>query len=48
MWEGLRRARGVGARVAYVETGSAAPANALYESVDFTEAYMGYTWRKIW
>jgi hypothetical protein len=30
----------------YVGTGDMAPANALYDSVGFAEAYKGYAWRK--
>ena len=29
-----------------VETGDMVPANRLYESIGFTEAYRGFEWRK--
>lgn len=47
MIEGLRRLKALGASDVYVGTGDAAPANALYEAVGFTEVYKGYTWRKV-
>ena len=46
MFEGLHRAKALGAAEITVETGDAAPANALYNSIGFTEAYKGYAWRK--
>lgn len=46
MREGLRRLRVLGAVHAHVETGDMEPANALYDSVGFTEAYRGHYWRK--
>ncbi len=48
MFEGLRRAKALGARQITVETGDAVPANRLYESIGFTEAYQGYAWRRVW
>jgi GNAT superfamily N-acetyltransferase len=47
MFEGLRRLKTLGATDAYVGTGDAVPANQLYESVGFTEAYRGHAWRKV-
>lgn len=46
MREGLRRLRALGAADAYVETGAVSPANALYDAVGFTEAYLGHHWGK--
>jgi ribosomal protein S18 acetylase RimI-like enzyme len=46
MFEGLRRARGQGAIFASVETGSAAAANALYDSIGFAEEYRADGWSK--
>jgi ribosomal protein S18 acetylase RimI-like enzyme len=46
MREGLLRLRSMGARDATVDTGDMAPANRLYDSLGFTEAYKGYVWRK--
>jgi ribosomal protein S18 acetylase RimI-like enzyme len=48
MREGLLRLRALGARSAIVETGSANPANRLYESIGFTEAYAAWFWRRQW
>jgi mycothiol synthase len=48
MREGLRRLQALEAGDAYVETGDMAPANALYEAVGFTEAYLGHFWEKSW
>ncbi len=47
MIEGLHRLKALGAETVYVETGDMEAANALYESVGFTEVYRGYYWRKI-
>ena len=47
MLEGMHRLKALGAKGASVDTGDAIPANALYESVGFTEAYIGYGWKKI-
>jgi len=47
MFEGLRRLKTLGACDVSVETGSAVPANALYDSIGFTEVYQGYVWRKV-
>lgn len=46
MFEGLQRLKALGAREVEVGTGSAVPANELYDSVGFSEAYTGCTWRK--
>lgn len=46
MFEGLHRLKALGAADVYVGTGDMEAANALYESVGFTEAYRGYIWRK--
>jgi len=48
MFEGMRRVRALGAAQITVETGDAIPANRLYESIGFTEAYKGYAWQKVW
>ncbi len=45
MLEGLGRLAARGARNVLVGTGDAEPANALYESVGFTETYLGSVWR---
>jgi ribosomal protein S18 acetylase RimI-like enzyme len=45
MREGLLRLRSMGARDATVDTGDMEPANRLYDSLGFTEAYRGYVWR---
>lgn len=45
--EGLRRLRDLGVTDVYVDTGDMIPANRLYESVGFTEAYTSYAWRKV-
>lgn len=47
MIEGLHRLKALGATDVYVETGDREAANALYESVGFTETYRGYYWRKV-
>jgi mycothiol synthase len=47
MFEGLHRLKALGAADVYVGTGDAVPANRLYESIGFTEAYKGYVWRKV-
>ena len=44
--EGLQRLRDLGVTDVYVDTGDMVPANRLYESVGFTEAYTSYAWRK--
>ncbi|HSQ36936.1 MAG TPA: GNAT family N-acetyltransferase [Acidimicrobiia bacterium] len=46
MGEGLGRLRALGALDAFVESGSAEPANALYDRVGCAEAYAGHYWRK--
>lgn len=48
MQEGLLRLKAIGAVDVTVETGDAVPANALYNSLGFTEMYKGYYWRKQW
>jgi GNAT superfamily N-acetyltransferase len=48
MLEGLRRGRDLGAQVVEVSTGDADAANALYDSIGFTEYYKAYAWRKVW
>jgi predicted N-acetyltransferase YhbS len=47
MYEGMHRLKALGARGASVDTGDAVPANALYEAVGFTDAYVGFVWRKV-
>jgi mycothiol synthase len=47
MTEGLWRLERLGADKAYVFTGSAVPANALYESMGFTSYHMNHTWKKM-
>jgi ribosomal protein S18 acetylase RimI-like enzyme len=44
MLEGMRRMRALGALTATVDTGDMVPANALYDSMGFTEAYRGHYW----
>jgi ribosomal protein S18 acetylase RimI-like enzyme len=46
--EGLRRLKALGTTDVYVDTGDMVPANRLYESVGFTEAYASFAWRKVW
>ncbi len=48
MHEALHRVQGMGAATATVGTGDMIPANALYDSLGFTEAYRAFTWRKVW
>jgi mycothiol synthase len=48
MQEGLLRLRAMGAVAATVDTGDRLPANRLYDSVGFSEAYRGVVWRKVW
>jgi mycothiol synthase len=48
MMEGLRRVRRLGARIVEVSTGDADAANALYDSIGFTEYYKAYAWKKVW
>ncbi|MEZ4771050.1 MAG: GNAT family N-acetyltransferase [Caldilineales bacterium] len=47
MQEGLLRLRAVGAVDVTVDTGDMTPANRLYDSLGFTEAYKGFAWEKI-
>jgi predicted N-acetyltransferase YhbS len=46
MHAGLRLLQARGAREAYVGTGDAAAANALYDAIGFTEAYRGHLYQK--
>jgi mycothiol synthase len=46
MREGLLRLRSMGAADVTVDTGDMEPANRLYDSLGFSEAHRGYTWRK--
>lgn len=48
MQEGLLRLKKMGAIDVTVETGDMVPANALYNSLGFTEMYKGYYWRRQW
>lgn len=48
MQEGLLRLRARGAVDVTVDTGDMTPANRLYDSLGFTEAYRGYAWEKTW
>ncbi len=45
MMEGLHRLAALGARSVMAGTGNAAAANALYESIGFTETHLGSVWR---
>ncbi len=47
MLEGLQRVRDLGATLVSVDTGDQVAANRLYEAMGFTEAYKGYSWRKV-
>ncbi len=47
MQEGLLRLKGYGAVDVTVDTGDMVPANRLYTSMGFTEAYKGHYWRKV-
>jgi ribosomal protein S18 acetylase RimI-like enzyme len=47
MFEGLHRLRALKTEKVMVGTGDAVAANALYETIGFTEAYKGFVWRKI-
>ncbi len=47
MQEGLLRLRAMGAVDVTVDTGDMIPANRLYDSLGFTEAYKSYLWRKV-
>lgn len=46
MFEGLHRLKAAGAQHLYVETGSGEGQNAFYNTIGFTEAYIGYFWTK--
>jgi ribosomal protein S18 acetylase RimI-like enzyme len=46
MFEGLHRLKALGAVDVEVQTGDAGPANALYDSIGFTEKVKGWYWRK--
>jgi GNAT superfamily N-acetyltransferase len=48
MFEALARVRELGAVDVVVGTGDMAAANALYDSIGFTEAYRQVGWRKRW
>ncbi len=48
MLEGLRRVSALGAKIVEVSTGDADAANALYDSIGFTEYYKAYAWKKVW
>lgn len=48
MFEGLHRLRAAGATYVFVDTGSAVAANKLYQSIGFTEEYVGHVWRKVY
>ncbi len=47
MFEGLHRAKAFGAAEISVGTGDMVPANALYDSIGFTEAHRAYVWKKV-
>ncbi len=47
MQAGLLRLQALGAVDVTVDTGDMTPANRLYDSLGFTEAYKGYAWEKI-
>jgi hypothetical protein len=47
MQEGLLRLRAIGAIDVMVGTGDMIPANRLYDSLGFTEAYKGHIWQKV-
>jgi ribosomal protein S18 acetylase RimI-like enzyme len=47
MQEGLLRLKARGAVDVTVDTGDMTPANQLYDSLGFTEAYKGYSWQKV-
>ncbi|MFN8486187.1 MAG: GNAT family N-acetyltransferase [Caldilineaceae bacterium] len=47
MLEGLHRLKAVGAIDVSVDTGDMIPANRLYNSIGFTEVYLGHVWRKV-
>lgn len=48
MFEALRRIQAYGATHIEVSTGDGDDANALYDSIGFTEYYKAYYWRKEW
>ncbi len=48
MHEALLRLRALGAVDVTVDTGDMTPANRLYDSLGFTEAYRGWAWQKTW
>ncbi len=47
MIKGLHRLKALGAKDVYVSTGDMIPANKLYDSIGFTEAYKEYMWQKL-
>jgi ribosomal protein S18 acetylase RimI-like enzyme len=48
MREALARAQALGARRVVVGTGDAVAANALYDSLGFTEAHRQVVWKRVW
>ena len=48
MLEGLRRLQALGVEEVEVSTGDADAANALYDSLGFTEYYKAYYWKKLY
>lgn len=46
MHEGLRRLKGLGVQHVHVDTGGGEGQNAFYNTIGFTEAYIGFTWVK--
>jgi mycothiol synthase len=48
MFEALARVRQLGAVDVMVDTGDMVAANALYDSMGFTEAYRQVGWKKVW
>jgi mycothiol synthase len=48
MLELLIRIKPMGAKIIEVSTGDADAANALYDSLGFTEYYKAYAWKKVW
>ncbi|MBE2269697.1 MAG: GNAT family N-acetyltransferase [Anaerolinea sp.] len=48
IFHSLHRLRALGAQHVHVDTGSMEAANALYDSIGFSEAYRGYYWQKVY
>lgn len=46
MYEAMRRVKALGAIQITVDTGDMIPANKLYDSMGFTEAYKSHVWKK--